>query len=449
MSVTRSKTKPETESASHQPLTAGEASACPTQSNAPPAPATVSASAQGPALDPACLTVTLPASEATPAPSRTPCPGSPALPEGNPPPPGMDPVHWAVITNTQAVLLDFREEMRGQVGGLEEKVRGLESREEEHSSLVKELRTEVSALREEMTDLRGAVLRGAVLDDRHGADIIKLKTHSMKNNIIFSIKGEDDQWQERPGEDCAEKVRLFCSQVLRIPNMEKVYIQTAHRLGQRTQGRSRSIIACIPTSKDQISIMKNTNRLRDTQHFISKQLAPELKERKDFALPEFIGKKRSGQQVKLVNEKLYVDGKLQTKYIAPPSPPVCTGSTETNLYTSSTREDSGSVFQGVAANLSSPADAPLTLASAMRHPSIARATHIVHAYRTGTHENFSSDGDHGVGWELLKFMRQQNMNNILLIATRTCGPNYLHIGGRRIRHVTELCAEAVTRMKDT
>ena len=80
------------------------------------------------------------------------------------------------------------------------------------------------------------------------------------------------------------------------------------------------------------------------------------------------------------------------------------------------------------------------------------ANHLIYAYRIPApgsnkiNQNFDSDGDHGVGLELLKKMQNSNIINCIWFATRTCKPGYQHIGTKRFDHVKNLCEQASKRL---
>jgi len=77
---------------------------------------------------------------------------------------------------------------------------------------------------------------------------------------------------------------------------------------------------------------------------------------------------------------------------------------------------------------------------------VADANHRIYAYRIQqgkvSVENFESDGDHGVGLELLRKMQEAKVINTIWIATRTCRPDFAHIGNTRFEHTKTVCTEA-------
>ena len=58
----------------------------------------------------------------------------------------------------------------------------------------------------------------------------------------------------------------------------------------------------------------------------------------------------------------------------------------------------------------------------------------------------STDGDDGIGLELLKAMREANVCDRLWIATRTCKQDYVHIGKKRFEHSINACTAANTTL---
>ncbi len=66
---------------------------------------------------------------------------------------------------------------------------------------------------------------------------------------------------------------------------------------------------------------------------------------------------------------------------------------------------------------------------------VSSASHVISAYRVSDGDkllaNFDSDGDHGLGLELLKTLRARNETNVVCLTIRTCSPNFRHLGRKR------------------
>ena len=97
--------------------------------------------------------------------------------------------------------------------------------------------------------------------------------------------------------------------------------------------------------------------------------------------------------------------------------------------------DGGSTFTGYAADVTNIEDISVVLEQSLKLDGISAATHSIYAYRYkgsggGIHNNVDSDGDDGVGLQLLKAMRDDKILNRIWIVTRLCRPDYHHIGNK-------------------
>ena len=279
-----------------------------------------------------------------------------------------------------------------------------------------------------------------------------MRAHSMRPNLIFTFDPDSDLYKESSGENCVALTRSFLASVLGIDNAQEMYIPVAHRLGRRFSDKIRPIIANFPIASELEIIMRRTNRLRDTRHFITKQLTAKQRERKQFALPVYRDLKiNPDNQTKLVGDKLFVKGKLQTKYLAPKLP-TAKDNASLKLVQGDTVTDSGSTFHGYVASVKSTQDVSDVLAMANSNPTLAAANHLMYAFRIGDDdgniktENFHSDGDYGVGLNLLKHMQSHNIFNKVFIVARNCTPGFRHIGNRRMDHAINVCEKAHSAM---
>ena len=234
-----------------------------------------------------------------------------------------------------------------------------------------------------------------------------------------------------------------------------MYIPIAHRIGARRQGVTRQIIAKFPVAHEMDQILKQANRLRDTHHFINRQLPAAVRERNQYALPEYRQKRQTpANKAKLINGKLYVKGQLQTRFLPPCLPTVDITRDDVPQFTitdDNPIQDSGSTFIGYASEVSNVEDVAVVLDQHLQLGGVATASHRMYAYRFRSSkgkilENFESDGDEGVGMELLKAMSEANVSNRVWIATRTCNRDYKHIGKKRFEHVIASCSNANAKL---
>ena len=347
------------------------------------------------------------------------------------------------IKSDTETTLNRMDALEGKISYLETQVSGAES-----------LSADVKTVQNTVSLLCVKLVRSEMITSRLTREVSEIKAHSMKYNLIFNFDRNTDTYKEIDGEDSIGVIKRFLSNVMNVPNASKMYIPVAHRLGKRSPGITRSILAKIPNANDLDKILKHTNRLKDTKHFVQKQLPPSLNERKQFAIAEFKEKRGDeNNKARMVNEKLYIKGKLQTKY-QPPELPVRDMSSPTDdieITEGSSIDDSGSTFKGYAASATCPEDVTAALHRVIQLPGVATATHLIYAYRIdkgpmGITENFNSDGDHGTGWELLKHMRSSGDTNVLRIGTRVCTQTYSHIGRRRFEHLNQTTTEAVDEL---
>jgi hypothetical protein len=271
-----------------------------------------------------------------------------------------------------------------------------------------------------------------------------MRAHSMKNNLIFNFDKDNEQYKEVKGENCVDLVKSFLGNVLGIGNANDIYIPVAHRIGRRNPNFTRSIIAKFPISNEFDLVLKNTNRLRSTRHYVAKQLTAKQRERKKYILPVFKDlKSNPDNNARVVDDKLFVKGNLQVKYRPPKIPPPLMNNPSLELLHGDNVTDSGSTFTGFVAKVTSMQDVSDILQMAKTRPEIAAANHLIFAYRIGQRQNFDSDGDYGVGLHLLHHMQEQDMNNIICIVTRKCTADFTHIGNRRMEHAVKVCEKGI------
>lgn len=290
----------------------------------------------------------------------------------------------------------------------------------------------------------------------HASQIDDLRSYSMKRNLIFDFDKCYNGAKEAAGENCVAIIKAFLSSVMGITDSDKMMVPVAHRLGAPRSGFIRPIIAKFPIADEMDRVMRNTNRLRNTRHFIKRQLTPNQREREQFMLPMYKSIRSSGGRARISKGKLVVNGQVQTQFMPPclpnvddvhiPDPPITTDSIT----------DSGSHFDGYAAHVKSLSEVSAVLTSLKLQPAAARADHLIYAYILTnsdgliSHCNYDSDGDWGVGLELLRFMKDTKLHNVVCLATRTMdSQNWKHIGKRRFEHVNTVCSQAHDKLKNT
>ena len=318
------------------------------------------------------------------------------------------------------------------------------------------LTQDVDSLEARVSLLEAKVSRNEVINKRQQNEILDLQSRSMKNNVILNFdKGSTNYCNEAEGEDCVALVKHFLINVLGIQAADRYYIPVAHRIGYRKSSLPRAIVAKFPIASELHGVLQQTGRLKNTGHFITKQMPASTRERHQFALNEYMDKRKSpANKARLTGGKLYMKGKLQNKYLPPDVSvdPNYEAQTDISIEASDPVTDSGSIFQGYAAKVSNDPDVASTLEQSLELDGVATATHRIFAFRYddghGINENFDSDGDDGIGLKLLRSMQEDGITNQLWIVTRTCLPNFTHIGNRRFTHAISVCNTAAKKLAD-
>ena len=130
---------------------------------------------------------------------------------------------------------------------------------------------------------------------------LRLETYQRRNNSLFS--GIEETFHESVDE-CKSKLQKALEN---IPGNEKFVIGRCHRLGAKTPGKNRDIIAHFPDENNQDQIVQNRKRLPNGV-YINEDLPTEIASRKKELLPIFKMAKAKGtyEKVKLKQDKLFI-----------------------------------------------------------------------------------------------------------------------------------------------
>ena len=242
-----------------------------------------------------------------------------------------------------------------------------------HDDVIRRSRVEI---------MEAKLIRNDTVIKRLTNQILDMQAHSMKNNIIFTFDKKSRYFcQEADGEKCTAIVRHFLVSVLGVQAANDFYIPVAHRVGMRRSSGARSILATFAVASEISMVMANANRLKNTTHYLNRQIPAAMRERNQHAMSEFKEKRQNqANGARLINGKLYVKGCLQIKYLPPVLPTV--DATDDDLPDITIAEsdqitDSGSIFKGHAAVVKNPDDcaAPKSSTLLMPRSHIHRAPH--------------------------------------------------------------------------
>ena len=369
------------------------------------------------------------------------------------PPPGVDPVIYGLLVkiNNTTLCTDKKiDDLQSKYDSLSDRYDSLEARCSDNEDQITSLRKDLSAVQYKVNVLHGRLMRSEAEKKRLSGELESLKGRSMNKNLIISFN-KCDKYKEKKKENTLSVVNKFLKNELKINDTNSINITAAHRIGaERVDGR-RSIIITVPSQSDMSKIMSNVKNLKDTGCFIDRQIPQSINERKRMCLPDFKEARAKGQKPVLREDKLYVNGELIRQHLPPTLPDIIDSpSEELDIRHGNHIDDSGSRFIGYAAEVSSLNHVREVLDSLLMDTEIASRSHVMYSYRIDDGndsliENFESDGDWGVGFNMLKFMKDNNIQNYVLVVTRDCSADFKHIGSDRMKHAIEVCKSVMDK----
>ncbi|CAG2197849.1 unnamed protein product [Mytilus edulis] len=131
--------------------------------------------------------------------------------------------------------------------------------------------------------------------------LLDLRCRSMKNNLIFSGLG----FQQN--ENCEEKLRRFMHNELGIEF--HVELGNVHRFGKPGLNGTKPIVARFLYRKELEAVLRNTNKLKGKSFGVNEQFPEEIETRRKKLYPVLKKARQEGKQVKLVRDKLFINGK--------------------------------------------------------------------------------------------------------------------------------------------
>ncbi|KAK7929741.1 hypothetical protein WMY93_006136 [Mugilogobius chulae] len=98
---------------------------------------------------------------------------------------------------------------------------------------------------------------------------------------------------------------------LREDEVKVIRVERAHRLGQRkSTGNPRPIVVKFTSSKQADYVLSLSKALKGTSFYMTKQYPAEVVARRRELVPIMNSLRQKGQKVRMVVDKLYVDGEL-------------------------------------------------------------------------------------------------------------------------------------------
>jgi hypothetical protein len=135
--------------------------------------------------------------------------------------------------------------------------------------------------------------------------VVDLQCRSMKDNLIFTGLGGESNTEETE-----LKLRDFLHHELGLDS-ERIEFGNVHRYGQFKPGRQRPIVARFLHHRDLITVNENSYKLAGSPFGINEQFPAVIEDRRRQLYPIMKRLKRNrSNKVKLVRDRLYVNGEL-------------------------------------------------------------------------------------------------------------------------------------------
>ena len=143
---------------------------------------------------------------------------------------------------------------------------------------------------------------------------------------------------------------------------------------------TRAIVAKFPNAFDIDEILKQGNRLKDTNHYVQRQMPQQVTERKNVVLPAYKSSRQDkSANTRLVNDKLFVNRKYQSQYQAPKLPALnideVIDTDLADITLSDDISDAGSVFTSYAAEITDMKSVGTAVNRVLLKPRVSSSTH--------------------------------------------------------------------------
>ncbi|XP_042149445.1 protein unc-13 homolog C-like [Ixodes scapularis] len=198
------------------------------------------------------------------------------------------------MNDTVLNVLASQNEINKKMTALTERIDGLERQV-----------TGLNAVTKQIKDIEAGVSGfDAQLSSLH-AKVDDLENRSRRNNLI--IYGIDESNTETV-EDLEEKVKneVF----LQKPGITITGIERCHRLGRKVENKPRPTILKFIDYREKLAILRSSYKLKGTKVSISEDFSIRVREIRKHLWKSAANEKENGAKVKLVYDKLNVDGVL-------------------------------------------------------------------------------------------------------------------------------------------
>ena len=140
------------------------------------------------------------------------------------------------------------------------------------------------------------------------AKLVDLEYRSMRDNLMFYGVAEQD------GEDCEYVIKNMIQDNLDLPRARNITFDRVHRVGLPARGKTRPIVAKFHYYKEREMVGSKSfeygDRLKAANLGIGTQCPKQIRDARKLLYAVMEREKTNGKSVKLVRDKLYINGTL-------------------------------------------------------------------------------------------------------------------------------------------
>ena len=180
---------------------------------------------------------------------------------------------------------------------------------------IKQSKDDIKQLKKDCENLK----KGSASFTKQASEMDKkltdLEARSMRDNLMFYglLEGGD-------AENCGQKVKEMVANELHVENAHGILFDRVHRVGQKSAGKPRPIVAKFHYFTDRERVRQASftyaNELKAANLGVGAQLPKNLRDARKPLYPAMKEAKDAGKDVKFVGSKLFIDGVEHT----PPGP---------------------------------------------------------------------------------------------------------------------------------
>lgn len=207
------------------------------------------------------------------------------------------------VKKVETITTEFEKTVNFVAGKVDDFDQRSKTAENKMAGLVREQKKICEEVVKQKTTMDSEFEQTKKEQDEMKEAVLDLKCRSMKNNLVFTGLGGESN-----GENVEDKLRDFIFNELGLE--ERIEFSNVHRFGSFVEGKNRPIVARFLYQYQRIEVLSNARKLKGKPYGINEQFPAEIESQRRRLYPVVKEKRQSGHRVKLVKDRLYVDGVL-------------------------------------------------------------------------------------------------------------------------------------------